>query len=85
MQTMQKLIPRIFKFRTTISRLSSEVAKIGGQNDTVDLRKKVQDSISAIQKEAASIKDDLMSVVPEQKTRQSAKLVLDFEVSLVNT
>lgn len=66
--------------RTSVSRLNTDVGKIGGPNDTIDLRKKVQDAIATIQKEASSIKDELFGVVPDQKNRQSAKLVSDFEV-----
>ena len=79
---VQKLIQRIFKMRTAVSRLSNDVAKIGGPNDTTDLRKKVQDAIFSIQKDASNIKEELFRVVPDQKNRHTAKVVSDFEVSL---
>ena len=80
-QVNQQLIQRVFRLRTAVSRLKAEVAKLGGGQDTVEHRKTVSDSISKIQDEAQDIKQQLMQVAPEQKNRQTAKILSDFEVS----
>ena len=81
LQMLQKLIQRIFKMRTAVSRLSNDVAKLGGASDTLDFRKRMQDSTNTIKVDAESIKDDILKVAPEQKNRQTAKVISDFEVS----
>ena len=81
LQVNQQLIQRVFRLRTAVSRLKAEVAKLGGGQDTVEHRKNVSESISKIQDEAQDIKQQLMQVAPEQKNRQTAKILSDFEVS----
>ena len=67
--------------RTSVSRLKSDVAKLGGPQDTVELRKSVAAAISKIQDDAQNIKGQLLQVAPEHKNRQTAKILTDFEVS----
>lgn len=80
LQINQQLIQRVFKLRTAVSRLKSDVAKLGGGQDTVEHRKTVSDAISKIQEDAQDIKKQLLDVAPEQKNRQTAKILSDFEV-----
>ena len=77
----QQLIQRVFRMRTSVSRLKSDVAKLGGPQDTVELRKSVAAAIGKIQDDAQSIKGQLLQVAPEHKNRQTAKILTDFEVS----
>ncbi len=85
MQVNQQLIQRVFRLRTAVSRLKAEVAKLGGGQDTIEHRKGVADSISKIQDEAQDIKQRLMQVAPEQKNRQTAKILSDFEVGRLSS
>lgn len=80
MQINQQLIQRVFKLRTAVSRLKADVAKLGGGQDTVEHRKTVADAISRIQEDAKDIKERLLNVAPENKNRQTAKILSDFEV-----
>ena len=81
LQVNQQLIQRVFRMRTSVSRLKSDVAKLGGPQDTVELRKSVAAAISKIQDDAQNIKGQLLQVAPEHKNRQTAKILTDFEVS----
>lgn len=77
----QQLIQRVFRMRTAVSRLKSDVAKLGGPQDTVDLRKGLAAAIGKIQDDAQDIKEQLLNVKPEHKNRQTTKIISDFEVS----
>lgn len=79
-QVNQALVQRVFRMRTAVSRLKSDVAKLGGAQDTVYLRKSVATAISKIQDEAQDIKAQLLKVPQQHKTRQTAKILSDFEV-----
>ena len=71
---------RVFRMRTAVSRLKSDVAKLGGAQDTANLRKGVAGAISKIQDDAQDIKAQLLRVPPQHKTRQTTKILSDFEV-----
>ena len=70
----------MFKLQTEVSRLKSDVQKLGSARDTVELRQKVGAAIQRIQSSAQDIKGRLMKLHNESKTPQTTKIVNDFEV-----
>ncbi|EIE21609.1 snare-domain-containing protein [Coccomyxa subellipsoidea C-169] len=73
------LIARVFRLQTEVSRLRSDVNKLGGPRDTVDLRHKVGSTTVRLQEDAKSIKEALTVAHSEHKSRQTTKILSDFE------
>ncbi len=60
--------------------MKANVAKLGGVNDTVELRKGVSDATKRIQEEVRWIEECLLGL-PDRNSRQTTKILYDFEVN----
>ncbi|KAK9837375.1 hypothetical protein WJX84_001833 [Apatococcus fuscideae] len=79
---LQEVVQGVFRLQTGVSKLKNHVDRLGGPQDTVDLRRRIESAHESISGQASQLTSRLLNLDGGAQTPQAKKISSDFRAVL---